>query len=449
MKNAAQSVQVSTEKHRPRVVILGAGFAGLTVAMRLACQPVEIVIIDRHNYHLFQPLLYQVATAALSPADIAAPIRGILGHFDNIQVLLDTVTNIDRDRCQIQTLSDRRIDYDYLVIATGATHNYFGRDEWHELAPGLKRIEDATELRRRILLAFERAEIEENPARRQALMTFVIVGGGPTGVEMAGAMAELTRFTLARNFRRIQPENARIILADANERLLRPFPEALSEKARRSLERMGVEMKLGTRVDHLDRHGVRMEQDKIATETVIWSAGVKASPAADWLGVDSNAAGQVAVEADLQLPGDDRIYLVGDVCQHINPDQQPTPGLAPAAKQQGKHVARDLIARIRGRRRPGAFVYKGRGQLATIGRHSAICNFGQVRVTGYAGWWLWGAAHIYFLIGFRNRVVVAANWFWSYLTFGRGIRLITGDVAVKPDASSAGNPGRSTLDQSR
>lgn len=421
----------SSEK--PRVVILGAGFAGLTVALRLACKPVDVVIVDRHNYHLFQPLLYQVATAALSPADIAAPIRGILGHYDNVGVLLDTVTDIDRSRRRVYTLSGRAVEYDYLVVATGATHNYFGRDDWHDLAPGLKRIEDATELRRRILLAFERAEMEDDPERRKALMTFVIVGGGPTGVEMAGAMAELSRYTLASNFRRIRPENARIILADANERILRPFPEALSKRAQDSLERMGVELMLNRRVDDLDQHGVLMGEEWIASETVIWSAGVKASPAAQWLGVESNPAGQVAVRPNLCLPDDERVYVIGDVSLHQNPDDTPTPGLAPAAKQQGKHVCRDLLARVRDQRRPGDFVYKGRGQLATIGRHSAICNFGRLRITGYAGWWLWGVAHIFFLIGFRNRMVVAANWFWSYLTFGRGIRLITGDVAVQPE----------------
>jgi len=259
-------------------------------------------------------------------------------------------------------------------------------------------------------------------------MTFVIVGGGPTGVEMAGAMAELAQFTLARDFRRIRPETARIILVDANERILRPFPKKLSTRARRSLDNMGVELRLGARVNDLDRQGVQIGEERIDADTVIWSAGVKASPAGEWLGVETPPTGQVTVRPDLLLPDDQRIYVVGDVSAHRNPDGTPTPGLAPAAKQQGRHVYRDLLARIRNHRRPGDFVYRSRGQLATIGRHSAICNFGRFRVTGYLGWWLWGIAHIYFLIGFRNRMVVAANWFWSYLTFGRGIRLITGDV---------------------
>lgn len=420
---------------RPRVVILGAGFAGLTAAVKLAGRPMDVVIVDRHNYHLFQPLLYQVATAALSPADIAAPIRGVVSRFDNIAVLLDTIVDVDRSRQQVLTLSDRRIDYDYLVVATGATHNYFGNDHWHALAPGLKRIEDATELRRRILLAFERAEMEDDPVERRALMNFVIVGGGPTGVEMAGAMAELTRYTLARDFRRIQPENTRIILIDANDRILRTFPEKLSAKAQQSLEKMGVELRLKSRVDDLDSDGVRIGSERIDARTVVWSAGVKASPAGSWLNVEADPAGRVQVNPDLSLPGNDRIYVVGDVCFHANPDGTPTPGLAPAAKQQGKHVAKDLVARLRGKKRPGDFIYKDRGQLAAIGRHSGICDFGRIRITGFLGWWLWGAAHIYFLIGFRNRMVVAANWFWSYLTFGRGIRLITGDVATVPDKS--------------
>ncbi|MEX2498137.1 MAG: NAD(P)/FAD-dependent oxidoreductase [Wenzhouxiangellaceae bacterium] len=413
---------------RPRVVILGAGFAGLTATMRLAREPVEVIVMDRHNYHLFQPLLYQVATAALSPADIAAPIRGILSKLPNVSVLLDTITDIDRQAREVHTLSGRSIAYDYLVVATGATHNYFGNEHWREIAPGLKRIEDATELRRRILLAFERAEMEEDPERRKALMTFVIVGGGPTGVEMAGAVAELTRFTLARDFRRIKPENARVLLVDANDRVLRPFPEKLSNKACRSLERMGVELVLNSRVDGLDRQCVRIGEQIIPTETVIWSAGVKASPAGKWLNVDTDPSGRIEVDLHLRLPGDERVFVVGDVAAHTNPNGTPTPGLAPAAKQQGRYAARALAAITSGRQPPGPFRYRDYGQLATIGRHSAVVNLRGWRISGYLGWWFWGLAHIYYLIGFRNRMVVAANWFWSYLTFGRGIRLITGDV---------------------
>lgn len=427
----------------PRVVVLGAGFAGLRATLRLAREPVEVVIIDRHNYHLFQPLLYQVATAALSPADIAAPIRGIVGRLKNVSVLLDTVVGIDSECCEVHTLSGRTVNYDRLIIATGATHNYFGNEHWHRLAPGLKRIEDATELRRRILLAFERAEMEEDADRRAALMTFVIVGGGPTGVEMAGAVAELTRYTLARDFRRIRPENTRVLLVDANDRVLRAFPETLSRRACRSLERMGVELVLNARVDGLDEHCVRIGETRINTETVIWSAGVKASPAARWLGADSDSSGRIEVDERLRLPGDDRVYVVGDLAAHVNPDGTPTPGLAPAAKQAGLYAARCIAADLAGRKLPAPFRYRDHGQLATIGRHSAIVNYRGVHIAGYIGWWLWGFAHIYFLIGFRNRIVVAANWFWSYLTFGRGIRLITGDVQSS-DPNSRKAKGNST-----
>jgi len=431
-------------EQRPRVVVIGAGFAGLSAALRLARQDVEVVVMDRHNYHLFQPLLYQVATAALSPADIATPIRGIVGRLPNVSVLLDTVADIDRDTRQIHTLSGRRVDYDWLVVATGATHNYFGNDHWHDLAPGLKRIEDATELRRRILLAFERAEMEEDPERRAALMTFVIVGGGPTGVEMAGAVTELTRYTLAKDFRRIKPENTRVLLVDANDRVLRPFPERLSRKACHSLQRMGVEMLLNSRVDGLDEHCVRIGETVIPTETVIWSAGVKASPAGKWLGVATDPSGRVPVDEHLRLESDHRVFVVGDVAAHSNHDGTPTPGLAPAAKQQGRYIVRVLTAEINGRKLPKPFHYRDHGQLATIGRHSAVVSFGRLQLSGYLAWWFWGVAHIYFLIGFRSRLLVAANWFWSYLTFGRGIRLITGDVQ-----SSRSTSGESSLDESR
>ncbi|HMB38688.1 MAG TPA: NAD(P)/FAD-dependent oxidoreductase [Wenzhouxiangellaceae bacterium] len=433
-------------RKRPRVVVLGAGFAGLTATVRLAREAVDIVVVDRHNYHLFQPLLYQVATAALSPADIAAPIRGILGKLPNVHVLLDTITDIDRQAREVHTLSGRSIDYDYLLVATGATHNYFGNDHWHDIAPGLKRIEDALELRRRILLAFERAEMEEDAERREALMTFVIVGGGPTGVEMAGAVAELTRFTLTRDFRRIKPENARVMLVDANDRILRPFPEKLSTRACKSLERMEVQLVLNSRVDGVDERCVRIGEDLIATETVIWSAGVKASPAGNWLNVETDGSGRIEVDERLHLPGDERVFIIGDVASHTNPDGTPTPGLAPAAKQQGRYAARVLAAIVGRRKPPNPFRYRDYGQLATIGRHSAVVNLRGWHITGAVGWWFWGLAHIYYLIGFRNRIVVAANWFWSYLTFGRGIRLITGDVQPSQRDSDSGRAGYTDSD---
>jgi NADH:ubiquinone reductase (H+-translocating) len=437
-------------RKRPRVIVLGAGFAGLTATMRLAREPVDVTVIDRHNYHLFQPLLYQVATAALSPADIAAPIRGILAKLPNVSVLLDTITDIDRQAREVHTLSGRGIDYDYLVVATGATHNYFGNDHWQKIAPGLKRIEDATELRRRILLAFERAEMEEDPDRRKALMTFVIVGGGPTGVEMAGAVAELTRFTLARDFRRIKPENARVLLVDANDRVLRPFPEKLSKKACNSLAGMGVKLVLNSRVDGMDENCVRIGDEIIPTETVIWSAGVKASPAGNWLDVETDRSGRIEVDEHLRLPGDERVFVLGDVAAHTNPDGTPTPGLAPAAKQQGRYAARALAALRAGRELRQPFRYRDYGQLATIGRHSAVVNLRGWRISGWPGWWFWGLAHIYYLIGFRNRIVVAANWFWSYLTFGRGIRLITGDVQDPArDSSDASAENRPSTQHAR
>lgn len=429
----SQAATTMRDAAAPRIVVLGAGFAGLTVALRMARSGANIVVVDRHNYHLFQPLLYQVATAALSPADIAAPIRGILSKYENINVLLDTVTGVDRDARMVETLSGRRLAYDFLVVATGATHNYFGRKDWHELAPGLKTIEDSTRLRRRILVAFERAEMEEDPEQRDALMTFVIVGGGPTGVEMAGALSELARYTLAKDFRRIEPEYTRIVLVDANDRVLRAFPESLSAQAQKTLEKMGVELMLNARVDGLDESCVRIGDRRVMTRTVIWSAGVTASPAGQWLGVATDPVGRIPVDPCLQLPGDDRVYVLGDVAAHAAIDGTPTPGLAPAAKQQGQYAARHLRARLQGKAITKPFRYRSRGQLATIGRHSAVCRFKWISLTGYIGWWTWGIAHIYFLIGFRNRLAVAANWFWSYLTFGRGIRLITGDIQPPGD----------------
>ncbi|MGM0813721.1 MAG: NAD(P)/FAD-dependent oxidoreductase [Pseudomonadota bacterium] len=419
------------DEGRPRVVILGAGFAGLSAALALARHPVDVVVVDRHNYHLFQPLLYQVATAALSPADIAAPIRGIVGRFPNCSVLLDSIAGVDRQAREVLTERGRRVGYDHLIVATGATHNYFGNDHWREAAPGLKRIEDATELRRRILMAFELAEMEEDPDERDALMTFVVVGGGPTGVEMAGALAELARYTLARDFRHIRPEGTRVVLVDANDRLLRMFPERLSRKAARALTKIGVELVMNCRVDGIDQHSVSLGERRINTRTVVWSAGVKASDAGKWLGVETDRSGRVPVDPFLRLEGDPRVYVIGDVASHQSTAGKVTPGLAPAAKQMGLYVARAIARHARGRPLGAPFRYRDMGQLATIGRHSAICDFGRVTVSGYPGWWLWGGAHIYFLIGFRNRLVVAANWFWSYLTFGRGIRLITGDIGAK------------------
>ena len=410
---------------RPRVVIVGAGFGGLAAATALKGAPVEVTVIDRHNYHLFQPLLYQVATAALSPADIAQPIRAILSRQRNAEVLLGRVTGIDPQAREV-VLGARRIPYDQLVIATGARHAYFGHDEWEPFAPGLKKIEDATEIRRRILLAFEEAEAESDPERRARLLTFVVVGGGPTGVELAGAIAELARQTIAADFRHIDPRQARVLLVEAGPRLLPALPERLSGFAKRALERLGVEVRLETMVTGVDADGVTMGAERLPAETVLWAAGVAASPAARWLGVAHDRAGRVRVEPDLTLPGHPEIFVIGDTALATDTHGEPLPGIAPAAKQAGAYVGKVIRARARGRKAPKPFHYRHLGNLATIGRKAAVADFGRFRLKGRLAWWLWGLAHIFFLIGFRNRLAVALDWFWSYLTFQRGARLITG-----------------------
>jgi len=415
----------------PRIVILGAGFGGLEAAKGLRRAPADITVIDRHNYHLFQPLLYQVATAGLSPADIAYPIRSIIGGQANTRVLLGRVTGIDKAR-RCVLAGDRRIPYDYLVIATGARHAYFGHDEWEAVAPGLKKIEDATDIRRRILLAFERAETTEDEAQRRSLLTFAIVGGGPTGVELAGAIAELAHRALAADFRSINPREARIILVEAGARVLPALKPTLSDNALRALKKLGVEVRLDTMVTGCDAEGVDIRhqerKDRIASACIIWAAGVAASPAAKWLEVPADRVGRVAVEADLSLPGRPEIFVIGDTALVLDGRGKPLPGIAPAAKQQGAYVAKLLRNRIAGR--PTApFRYRHRGDLATIGRKSAVVDFGWIRLKGTPAWLLWGAAHIYFLIGVRNRLFVALNWLWAYVTFRRGARLITGPTS--------------------
>jgi NADH:ubiquinone reductase (H+-translocating) len=409
--------------HRPRVVIVGAGFGGLSAAKQLANSPFEVTVVDRHNYHLFQPLLYQVATAGLSPGDIASPIRGILRRQRNANVILAEVSGIDIERKQV-IAEGRRIAFDYLIVATGAEHAYFGHD-WAPYAPGLKTIDDATYLRRRILLAFERAETEPDADERRRLLNFVVVGGGPTGVEMAGAIAELAKRALASDFRSIDPRSARIILIEAAPRLLTPFDPSLSEKARSALEQLGVEVRLSASVTDCDCAGVSIGEERIETRTIIWAAGVKASPVAEWLGAARDGAGRVTVEADLSLPGHADIFVIGDAATVAGPGGKPLPGVAPVAKQQGQYVAKALIARANGKTLP-AFRYRDLGTLATIGRKRAVAQFGRFKVSGFAAWLLWSMAHIYFLIGFRNRLAVALHWSWNYVTFQRGMRLITG-----------------------
>jgi NADH dehydrogenase len=410
---------------RAHVVIVGAGFGGLAAARRLAGQPVDVTIIDQRNYHLFQPLLYQVATAALSPADVAWPIRNIFANHANIRVVLGKVEGIDLEKRKVK--SDRiSVNYDHLILATGSYHSYFGHDEWAMNAPGLKRIIDATEIRKRILLAFELAEVGMSEEERRRQLTFVIVGGGPTGVEMAGAIVELARFTLARDFRNIDPGSARVILVEAGDRLLRAFPEKLSAYAKGELERLGVEVLLNQKVEVRSDEGAFVGDMLIASATVIWAAGVAVPNLRNWLPVEADRTGRIAVGPDLSLPGHPEVFVVGDAAAVAWKDGLTVPGLAPAAKQGGRYVADVIMAAALGSNKPPPFRYRHQGNLATIGRHAAIADFGRIKLTGALAWWLWGLAHIYFLIGVRAPMLVAAQWFWAYLTFGRGARLITG-----------------------
>jgi NADH dehydrogenase len=407
-----------------RIVIVGAGFGGLEAAKALARSPVDVVVIDEKNHHCFQPLLYQVATAALSPADIAWPIRAMLRRQDNARVMLARVLSVDQQGRIVRTDSGP-VPYDYLVLATGATHFYFGHDEWEKFAPGLKRIEDATRIRRRVLLAFERAELANGEEKRRRLMTFAIVGGGPTGVEMAGAIAEIARQTLRRDFRRIDPMTSRIVLLEAGSRLLPAFPEHLARYAQTTLERMGVEVLTSARVTGCDEYGVQLGNERIEACTTIWAAGVIASPAANWVDAEQDRNGRIKVLPDLSVGGAPDIFAIGDTASLLDQDRHPVPGIAPAAKQMGRYVGRLIDARVRGRPAPPPFVYRHYGDLATIGRKAAVVKLGRISLTGFIGWVFWSVAHIYFLIGVRNRFVVAFTWLWSYLTFQRGARLIT------------------------
>ena len=426
--------ELSTQ-HKTRVVIVGGGFGGLSTAKGLADAPFNVTLIDRNNHHLFQPLLYQVATAGLSPADIASPIRGILGGQRNVKIMLAEVSGVDVTRKEV-IADGRRIGYDYLVLATGARHAYFGHNDWAAFAPGLKTIDDATYLRRRILLAFERAENETDVDERRRLMTFVVVGGGPTGVEMAGAIAELAKRALASDFQSIDPQCASIVLIEGAQRLLTPFDPSLSHAARRSLNQLGVDVRLGAAVTDCSCEGVRLGDQFISTRTIIWAAGVMASPAGRWLGAEVDRAGRVMVRADLSVPGHPDVFVIGDTAAVTGADGAMLPGVAPVAKQQGQYVARALVARYQGRT-AAVFRYRDFGSLATIGRSRAVAQFGKLRLSGFPAWVLWSGAHVYFLIGFRNRFVVALNWAWSYITFQRGSRLITGLYARVEDMRQA------------
>lgn len=417
---------------RPRVVIVGAGFGGLSAARGLARVAVDITVVDRRNFHLFQPLLYQVATAALNPSDIAWPTRNLLGPQPNARVLLGEVVGVDSVERRVCLADGRLLPYDWLILATGATHTYFGRDDWATVAPGLKRIDDATLIRRRILMAFERAEnllLDGGSIERcQELMTFAVVGAGPTGVELVGAIAELAKKALACDFRGIDPRSARVVLVEGGNRVLPAFPPKLSDFAQRALERMGVEVLLNRKVTDCTAEGLIFDQEKLPAAVVLWAAGVAASPAARWLEVPADRAGRVFVAPDLSVPGHERVYVVGDTAS-LQQDGQPVPGVAPAAKQGGAYVAKQIRAVLAGRPSSTPFRYKNFGNLATIGRNAAVIHYGRLQIGGALAWWVWGFAHVFFLIGARNRVLVAIQWLYSYFTFSRGARLIVGSDA--------------------
>jgi NADH:ubiquinone reductase (H+-translocating) len=427
--------QPHTTTRGPRVVIVGAGFGGLEAARRLASAPVEITLVDRHNYYLFQPLLYQVATAALSPADIAAPIRHILRDQKNVVTLLDEVTGVDPDARRVALRNEGPTQFDYLVLATGSVYAYFGHADWPLFASSLKSIDEATYIRRRVLLAFEKAETTADAAARQRLMTFVLVGAGPTGVEMAGALAELARAALARDFRRINPRSARILLIEAGPRVLAGFPDRLAHFAERTLVHMGVELLMNTPISAVDAHGVTGKDERIEAATVIWCAGVQATPAASWLGLAPGKGGTVVVAPDLSVPGHPEIFVIGDAALVADAHGRALAGLATVAQQEGRYVAELIRRRATGSPPPPPFRYRDQGTLATIGRSAAVADLPWLKLTGLPAWLLWSVVQIYGLIGFRNRTSVFLNWIWAWLTYARGARLITGDDP--PPASNA------------
>ncbi|HEY6139609.1 MAG TPA: NAD(P)/FAD-dependent oxidoreductase [Thermoanaerobaculia bacterium] len=404
--------------HRPRIVILGAGFGGLYAARALRHAEAEITVVDRRNFHLFQPLLYQVATAALNPSDIAAPIRSILRRQKNVSVMLGEAQRVDTKR-RVVVLDDGEVAYDYLLVATGATHSYFNHPEWERDAPGLKTIEDALEIRRRVLLAFEEAERETDPERQRAWLTFVIVGAGPTGAELAGALSEIARQTMLRDFRRINPSSARVILVEGKERVLPTYPADLSAKAEAQLERLGVEVVTDAVVTSLNDREVCIGEKTIPSRTVLWAAGVQASPLAASLDVQLDRAGRVIVNPDLTIPGHAEVFVIGDLAAVPN-----VPGVAPAAIQEGLHAARNIERALEGQPLR-AFHYRDKGSLATIGRAAAVADVGRLHLSGFVAWMAWLCIHIFYLIGFRNRLLVLLQWAWAYVTFQRGARLIT------------------------
>jgi NADH dehydrogenase len=410
-----------------RVVIVGAGFAGLSLARALGNTPLRVTVIDRRNHHLFQPLLYQVATAALSPGEIAQPIRRILGRYRNITVRMGVVDRIDPELKEVHVNGDV-LDYDTLVLATGATHGYFGHPEWARFAPGLKTLEDARRIRAQILTSFEKAEMEQDPAERERLMTFAIIGGGPTGVEMAGAIAGLSRQALAGDFRHIDPTKTRILLIEAAPRILGAFPEDLSTYAEQAIRGLGVTLLTGRPVEDVNERGVTVGGEFIPCSTIVWAAGVMASQAGQWLHVGTDKAGRVPVAPDLSVPGLDNVYVLGDLALAMDENGKPLPGLAQVAHQQGRYLGKALLARIIRNETPPPFRFQSRGNLAVVGRNSAVVHWGRFKLKGFAAWLLWSIAHVYLLVGFHNRFLVTMRWLWTYLTFQRGARLITEDV---------------------
>src|SRR5438270_10510174 len=412
------------EQQKPRIIIVGAGFGGLEAAKKLACEDVRVTVIDRANYHLFQPLLYQVATAALSPADIAAPIRAILSTCENMEVILAEVQSVDVDAKKVKTADGIELTYDFLVLATGARHSYFGHDEWERLAPGLKSLEDAIEVRRRLLLAFEYAEKIPDEATRKAAMTFVVIGGGPTGVEMAGAIAEIARYTLAKDFRHIDPSQARVILVESESRLLAAFPEDLSASALKQLVDLGVEVRTGIHATNLTESGLQVGDEFIPCRVKIWAAGNNASFVGHSLGAPVDRVGRVIVNKDLTIPDHPEVQVIGDLANFSHQTGQPLPGVSPVAMQQGRHAAHNILAMIDGRK-PQRFWYFDKGSMATIGRNKAVADLKLVHLSGIPAWLAWLFVHIIFLVGFRNRLAVLFQWAWAYFSFNKGARLIT------------------------
>ena len=416
---------------RLRIVILGAGFGGLFATKAMRRLRADIVLIDRNNHHLFQPLLYQVATAGLAPSDIAWPVRSVLARQKNVSVRFGEVVDVDTGRREVVLGDGERVGYDALICATGSRDSYFGNDAWARHAWGLKGIDDATAIRRRMLLAFERAETSDDPAERDRLMRFVIVGAGPTGVELAGAIAELAHFTLAADFRRIDPRDATIVLVEAGPRVLAAFEPSSSDYARRALERKGVEVRLDTRVTGCDAYGIDVGDARIDSATVLWAAGVAATPVGRWLGVETDRGGRVPVGPELAVEGLVDVFVIGDAAAATDVDRRPVPGIAPAAKQQGRYLGKLLAARLGAGPSPGPFRYRHAGNLATIGRRAGVAELGRSRLSGFPAWALWGVAHVYFLIGLPSPLLVTIKWLWEYATYKRGARLITGAGASR------------------